>query len=170
MTPRESRKQRSALWRDFHIDFPGEWNIASRSSIPPWVLKPLPYCFGKSILYPPWMQAEIESGRLAQGGFAANTTLVVRRWFGCGFAAPWGRPSFLVVCLWQGRVEKTAHHRIRVVLQSWLAVFHEIFVGCRPSTADDENRSSAPRSLPLHASRAAAFEQRLHIVHGSPVE
>src|SRR6266404_2487514 len=106
MTPRESRKQRSALWRDFHIDFPGEWNIASRSSIPPWVLKPLPYCFGKSILYPPWMQAEIESGRLAQGGFAANTTLVVRRWFGCGFAAPWGRPSFLVVCLWQGRVEK----------------------------------------------------------------
>src|SRR5207249_9752473 len=38
-------------------------------------------------------------GFVAQRGFAANSGIaVVRRWFGCGFAAPWGRPSFLVVC------------------------------------------------------------------------
>src|SRR6266496_6676733 len=44
---------------------------------------------------------------VAQRGFAANNGIaVVRRWFGCGFAAPWGRPSLLVVCPGQGRRRK----------------------------------------------------------------
>src|SRR6266496_2196120 len=44
---------------------------------------------------------------VAQRGFAANNGIaVVRRWFGCGFAAPWGRPSLLVVGPGQGRRRK----------------------------------------------------------------
>src|SRR5437773_2366935 len=48
---------------------------------------------------------------VAQRSFAASTGItVVRRWFGCGFAAPWGRPSLLVVCrARQGRKTSVSH-------------------------------------------------------------